>query len=101
MKLGDIERRGEPRFPVEPGTQIKVVCNGNFTRATAVDISETGILLQCLGPIRLVPGDRITCDIDDGDNIGSEPPSSGKVVRVQAPYVAVAFTSNLFARLRP
>jgi hypothetical protein len=101
MQLEQHERRKEPRFPVESGTQLKVHCNGNFTRATAVDISETGILLQCQGPIRLVPGDRITCDIDDEDNIGTDPPSSGKVVRVQAPYVAVAFTSNLFARLRP
>jgi hypothetical protein len=103
METQHAEKRKEPRFPVEPGSKLKLHCRGNFLRATAIDVSVSGILLECAGPIRLVPGDPVSCELDYGDQESFElrDASVGTVIRIHAPYIAVGFTGDLFSRLLP
>jgi hypothetical protein len=96
------EQRREERFPVTNGAKLKVHCKGDFLRATVIDISRSGVLIQFSGIQRLKPGDFVTCDIDYDDGEGCENNvGKGRVVRIQPPYMAIIYTGELFSRLRP
>lgn len=58
------ERRKETRYPVEANVVVRK-SNGNTLRATAVDISSSGMRLLC--PNRscpLTPGEEVTVDVE-------------------------------------
>jgi len=96
------EQRKEERFAVTNGAQLKIHCDGTFLRATAIDVSQSGLLVQFNGLVRLKPGDVVTCDLDgDDDDRYEANVGQGRVVRIQPPYMAIQYTGSLFARLHP
>ena len=89
------DRRREPRYPIQAGAAVEVNSNGNgygrSIRATTVDMSGCGVLLQFEEPAQLAVGDRVICEFQLPQEAGKPLPywGVGSIVRVECLRVAV------------
>jgi c-di-GMP-binding flagellar brake protein YcgR len=63
MKHNSSERRKEPRYPVEANVIVQKK-NGERIRATAVDISSSGIRLRLGQPCPLDQDEEVTLEVE-------------------------------------
>ena len=66
------ERRKEPRFPIQAGAVVEVNNNGRIARATTVNMSSFGTLLQFQEPLPLQVGDRVICEFQRMFTLGEQ-----------------------------
>jgi hypothetical protein len=104
--MGQIEpagsdKRREPRFAIEAGTTVEVFNNGQIVRATTVNMSGCGVLLQLQAPVGLNLGDQVICEF----NISPDPDKPlpcwavGEIVRLENCHAAVDFKAGGFIAL--
>jgi hypothetical protein len=87
------ENRREPRFQIEAGATVELHNKGQIVKATTVNMSGCGVLLQFTAPLDLVVGDEVLCDFKLALEAGDPLPrwGLGTVVRVDNLRVAVDF----------
>ena len=88
------ENRREPRFQIEVGATIELHNKGHIVKATTVNMSGCGVLLQLEIPQDLAVGDDALCDFKLSKEVGSNPLPRwglGTVVRVDGLRVAIDF----------
>jgi hypothetical protein len=103
MEPDQKERRRDERFPIEAGATVEVSGGGSTMRATTIDMSGSGVLLDFAAASPLAPGDRVDCEFQVAHESGSPLPywGVGRVVRVDGPRVAVELVAGGFAPLEP
>jgi hypothetical protein len=87
------ENRREPRFQIEVGATVELHNKGSVFRATTVNMSGCGVLLQFESPPDVAVGDDVLCDFKPSKEVGDPLPrwGLGTVVRVDHARVAVDF----------
>jgi hypothetical protein len=101
MEPSRSDRRREPRFPIVAEASVEVHNNGRLAKATTLDISGCGVLLEFNEPPQLVAGDQVACEF----NVSYEAEAAntlpywgmGEVVRVRGSRVAVELTVGGFS----
>jgi hypothetical protein len=90
------ERRREPRFPVVAGGTVEVSKNNHKARATTVDISGCGVLLDFDAPLPLAVGDQVVCEFQVNHAADQPLPywAVGNVVRVADCRAAIDLTAG-------
>jgi PilZ domain len=88
------EKRKAARFDLQVGAGVAFKKNGRTFRATTVNASGSGVLLEFEDSPELGAGDSVYCDFGPVD--GHMLPSwvTGNVVRVEGRKVALEFTSS-------
>lgn len=98
-----LERRNERRYPIEANVLVKKE-NGETIRATAVDISSSGMRLQIEGePFPLSMDERVTLDIELPE-FADKPFSSwgvGRVAHIGDATAGVHLFAGQFGPARP
>jgi len=96
------ERRKEPRFPIQAGAVVEVNNNGRIARATTVNMSSFGALLQFQEPLPLQIGDRVICEFQVQHDEDKPLPywGVGYVVRVEDSRAAIDFKAGGFLPLK-
>jgi len=56
------EKRKEPRHHVKKDATIQVCRNGEAVKATTLDISPRGMLLELKNPVELRIGEEVACE---------------------------------------
>ena len=97
-----VERRREPRFPIQAGAVVEVNKNGRTARATTVNMSSFGVLMQFQEPLPLEVGDRVICEFQVEHDADKPLPywGVGFVVRVEEDRAAVDFKAGGFVPLK-
>lgn len=87
------EHRREPRIHIEAGTSVELHSNGQVVRATTVNMSGCGVLLQFAEPPPFTVGDSVTCNFKLPKEEGEPLPSwgLGTVVRLDGACAAIDF----------
>lgn len=97
METNRIEKRRAPRFPI-PAPAIVRDASGKKARATVVNISSSGILVNLEEPLPFWPADEVMIEIDLPEDPEKPLPAWGvaRVVRVEGSRIAVELTSAGF-----
>lgn len=96
------QKRKEPRFLIEAGATVEVGKNGRTIRATTVNMSPSGVLLNFEEPAQLAVGDHVICEF----KVAHEPDSPlpywgvGNVVRVGNSSVAILLKAGGYSPLK-
>ena len=87
------ENRREPRFQIEAGATVELHNKGQIAKATTVNMSGCGVLLEFDVPPDVAVGDEVNCDFKLSKEAGETLPcwGLGTVVRVDNLRVAVEF----------
>jgi len=87
------ENRREPRFQIDVGATVDLHNKGHVLKATTINMSGCGVLLQFENPPDLAVGDDVACDFGRSKEAGNPLPrwGLGTVVRVDNLRVAVDF----------
>lgn len=87
----NIERRKEPRFRIQIGAVVEVCNNGRISRATTVNMSSFGALIEFGEPPPLQVGDRVICEFLAKHDEDKELPywGVGHVVRIEDHRAAI------------
>jgi hypothetical protein len=93
MDTSPTENRREARFQIQAGATVELHNKGQVVKATTVNMSGCGVLLQFAGPLDLVVGDEVICDFKLSKGVDDPLPrwGLGTVVRVDSALVAVDF----------
>jgi len=96
-----MKERKEPRFPIEIGAAVEVNNNGRGIRATTINVSGSGVLLEFeefKEIVQFVVGDRVFCDFNIAEQTQNPLPcwGWGKVIRVEGRYIAVEFKARCY-----
>jgi hypothetical protein len=91
-----MNERKETRFPVEAGATVEVRNNGRIVRATTVNGSGCGVLLEFEESVQLAISDQVSCDFSIADSAEKPLPcwGLGNVVRVEGRSVAIEFKAG-------
>jgi hypothetical protein len=100
MEPTPIEKRREPRLPVEVGATVRVRNKDKALRATTVNMSGCGVLLQFAEPTGFSVGDPVMCDFSLSRESDEQLPcwAEGTVVRVERLRVAIDFRGGVWTR---
>ena len=88
------EKRKEARFDLQVGARVEIKKNGQTFRATTVNASGGGVLLEFEESPGLGIGDAMFCDFGPVDRNMLPSWVTGNVVRVEGRNVALEFTSS-------
>ena len=88
------EKRKDARFDLQVGAGVEFKKNGRSFRATTVNASASGVLLEFAEPTELQVGDSVYCDFGPVDEHMLPSWVTGNVVRVEGRNVALEFTSS-------
>lgn len=101
MEDHGVDKRREPRFAIGAGTVVEVFRDGRTVRATTVNISGCGVLLQLDEPIGLAVGDQVICEFSIPAGTDKPLPcwAVGDIVRIDDCRVAIDFKAGGFVSL--
>jgi len=87
------DRRREPRFSIQAGTVVALRRGERTVKATTINMSGCGVLLEFAEPVDLAVGDIAVCDFDLPDESGKMLPcwADGTVTRVDGNLIAIDF----------
>jgi hypothetical protein len=96
-----VERRKEPRFRIQIGAIVEVCNNGRISRATTVDMSLSGALIEFSEPPPLQVGDRVICEFLAMHDEDKKLPywGVGYVVRIEDHRAAISLKAGGFLPL--
>lgn len=89
------ERRKEPRYVIHAGAAVEVCHDGWTSKATTVDISGSGVLMEFAEPVSLAVGCEVFCQFSVSYANEQVLPywGVGTVVRVDDRQAAVEFSA--------
>jgi len=93
METSPTDNRREQRFQIQAGATVELHNNGHNVKATTINMSGCGVLLQFENSPDLVVGDEVLCDFKLSKAVDDPLPrwGLGTVVRVDNLRVAVDF----------
>ena len=93
--------RKESRFAIEIGAAVEVNDSGRAVRATTINVSGNGVLLEFEESVQFLVGDRVFCDFNIAQQTQNPLPcwGWGKVVRVEGRCIAVEFKAGCYEGL--
>ena len=92
--MNAIEKRKDARFDLQVGAGVSFQKNGRAFRATTVNASASGVLLEFEDLPELRVGDSVYCDFGPVDQHMLPSWVTGNVVRVEGRSAALEFTSS-------
>ncbi len=92
--MDTIEKRKDARFDLQVGARVAFHRNGRAIRATTVNASASGVLLEFEDAHEMRVGDSVYCDFGPVDQHMLPAWVTGNVVRTEGKNVALAFTSS-------
>jgi|SRR5580704_11732746 hypothetical protein len=90
--------RKEPRFTIEIGAAVEVNNSGRPVRATTINVSGSGVLLEFEELVQFPVGDSVFCDFNIAEHAQNLLPcwGWGKVVRAEGRRIAVEFKAGCY-----
>ena len=103
MEDDSSNKRSEVRQPMQADTSVEALNSGQIARATTIDLSPSGALLNFSEGFSLVPGDHVTCDfVVTHDEVSALPYwGIGEVIRVDGTRVAIRLGSAGLSPIAP
>jgi PilZ domain len=90
--------RKEIRFAMEIGAAVEVIDSGRSVRATTVNVSGSGVLLEFEESVQFLVGDLVFCDFNIAQPAENPLPcwGWGKVLRAEGRCIAVEFKAGCY-----
>lgn len=97
-RLWFMNERREPRFIIEIGAAVEVNNSGRPVRATTINVSGSGVLLEFEELVQFPVGDAVFCDFNIAGQAENPLPcwGWGKVVRAEGRRIAVEFKAGCY-----